>query len=108
MNEVLEYLDELGRSPFARWFESLNAPASARVATAVIRMQAGNLSNVQGVGNGVFEYRIDYGPGYRVYFGKDGETLIILVGGGTKKRQSRDIELAKQRWNDYKRRKRAQ
>lgn len=108
MNKVLEYLDERGRSPFARWFDRLNATPAARVTTALVRMEQGNFSNAKGVGGGVFETRIDFGPGYRVYFGKDGERIIILVGGGTKKRQSEDIEMAKGRWKDYKRRKKAQ
>ena len=72
--------------------------------TALLRIELGNLSNVKGVGAGVFEYRIDFGPGYRVYFGKDGETVVILLGGGTKKRQDRDIATAKERWKDYKER----
>ena len=107
MNEVREYLDEQGQGPFSRWFNGLDAAAAAKVTAAVARMGQGNLSNVEGVGGGVFEYKIDFGPGYRVYFGKDGETLIILVGGGTKKRQQEDIEVAKHRWQDYKRRKKA-
>jgi putative addiction module killer protein len=60
---------------------------------------------VKGVGGGVFEYRIDFGPGYRVYFGKDGEVLIILLGGGTKKRQQKDIETAHTLWQEYRQRK---
>jgi len=60
---------------------------------------------VKGVGAGVFESRIDFGPGYRIYFGKDGGELVILLGGGTKKRQQSDIETAHARWHDYKRRK---
>jgi putative addiction module killer protein len=68
-------------------------------------LELGNFSNVRGVGGGVFECRIDFGPGYRVYFGKDGETLVILLGGGTKKRQDRDIATARERWSDYKKRK---
>ena len=83
-----EYLDDVGRSPFGRWFDSLDAPAAARVTTALARVVQGNFSNVKGVGTGVFEYRIDFGPGYRVYLGKDGGALVILVGGGTKKRQA--------------------
>ena len=67
----------------------------------------GNLSNVKSVGEGVLEYRIDFGPGYRVYFGRDGEALVILLTGGTKKRQQRDIEAAIAYWQDYKRGKRA-
>ena len=108
MIEVREYLDEGGRSPYARWFDRLNAPAAAKVATALIRLGHGNLSNVKGLGGGVSECQIDFGPGYRVYFGKDGETLIILLGGGTKKRQQRDIETARALWEDYRRRRRAE
>ena len=105
MIEIREYIDIQGRSPYARWFNRLNAPAAAKVATALVRMEQGNLSNVKGVGSGVFESRIDFGPGYRVYFGKDGNALIILLGGGTKKRQQQAIETAKDLWRDYKRRK---
>lgn len=76
-----------------------------QLTTAIHRLELGNFSNVKGVGAGVFEYRIDFGPGYRVYFGKDGESLAILVGGGTKRRQDRDITLAHERWLDYKKRK---
>ena len=67
-------------------------------------MEHGNLSNAKGVGQGVFEYRIDFGPGYRVYFGGDGETLIVLLGGGTKVRQQRDIETAGNYWRECRRR----
>ena len=79
--------------------------AAAKITTAVRRLELGNFSNVKGVGAGVFEYRIDFGPGYRVYFGKDGDALVILLGGGTKKRQDRDIATAHMRWKDYKKRK---
>jgi putative addiction module killer protein len=82
---VLEYLDGLGSSPFAGWFATLDAPAAAKVTTATRRLELGNFSNVKGVGAGVFEYRIDFGPGYRVYFGKDGQSIVILLAGGTKK-----------------------
>ena len=68
-------------------------------------MEQGNFSNVTGVGAGVFEHSIDFGPGYRIYFGRDGERLIILLGGGSKKRQQRDIDQAIERWQDYKQRK---
>jgi len=68
-------------------------------------MQQGNFSNAKGVGSGVYEYRIDFGPGYRIYFGKEGERLVILLGGGTKKKQHEDIATALSRWQDYKLRK---
>ena len=102
---VAEYLDPSGRSLFRRWFDDLDATAAAKVSAALYRLGQGNFSNVEGVGGGVFEYRIDFGPGYRVYFGKDGPTFVILLGGGTKKRQSRDISAAADTWIDYKRRK---
>jgi putative addiction module killer protein len=75
------------------------------VTTALTRLAQGNFSNVKGVGFGVFECRVDFGPGYRAYFGKEGERLVILLGGGTKKRQQSDIEAAVTRWQEYKRRK---
>ncbi len=68
-------------------------------------MEQGNFSNVKGVGAGVLEYRIDFGPGYRIYFGKDGDALVILLGGGKKKGQQHDIAAAHERWKDYKQRK---
>lgn len=78
---------------------------AARITTTIRRLELGNFSSVKGVGAGVFEFRIDFGPGYRMYFGKDGEAIVILLGGGTKKRQERDIATAHERWTDYKKRK---
>ena len=105
MADIREYVDDHGRSPFGRWFDALDSGTAARVRTALARMEAGNLSNVRGVGGGVLEYRINVGPGYRVYFGRDGDTLIVLLGGGTKARQQRDIEDARELWREYRRRK---
>jgi putative addiction module killer protein len=102
---LLEYLDPSGRSAYAEWFDSLNAPAAARVVVATAKLAQGNFSNAKSVGEGVQEYRIDFGPGYRIYFGKDGERIVILLGGGTKKKQPRDISDAIFRWQDYKKRK---
>ena len=102
---VLEYLDPRGRSPFAAWFESLDANAAAKVAAALYRLEAGNFSNVKGVGRGVLERRIDFGPGYRIYLAKDGETVVILLGGSGKRRQGQAILAAQECWADYKRRK---
>lgn len=78
MIDVREYIDRNGRSPYSIWFNRLNARAAAKVATSLARLAQGNFSNVKGVGSGVFECRIDFGPGYRLYFGKDGEQLVIL------------------------------
>jgi putative addiction module killer protein len=105
MIDIREYLDRRGRSPFREWRSELNAEARAKVTTALYRVGLGNFSNAKGVGAGVFECRIDFGPGYRVYFGKDEEQLVILLGGGTKQRQQNDIHLALERWQDYKVRK---
>jgi putative addiction module killer protein len=79
--QILEYIDVAGGSPYRDWFESLNAPAAAKVTVALTRIELGNLSNVKSVGAGVQEYRIDFGPGYRVYFGRDGDRLVILLAG---------------------------
>jgi len=108
MNErkATEYLDPEGISPFGKWFNQLNAQAANKVTTAVYRLELGNSSNVEPVGEGVSEYKIDFGPGYRIYFGLDGKALIILLVGGSKKRQSRDIENAKKYWRLYKLKKR--
>jgi len=105
---VREYIDEAGRNPFGTWFATLDSTAAVRVTVALERISQGQRAAMKGVGEGVLEYKIDFGPGYRVYFGKDGDRLVILVGGGTKKRQDRDIAAAKRAWKDYKRRKRAE
>jgi putative addiction module killer protein len=102
--DVREYLEESGKSPFGAWFRTLNSAAAAKVTVAITRISQGNLSNAKSVGSGVLEFRIDFGPGYRLYFGRDGDVLVILLAGGTKKRQQRDIEASKVRWADYWRR----
>lgn len=103
---LVEYLDEDGNSPFGRWFGGLDALAAAKITVVLARMEAGNFSNAKSVGEGVQEYRLDWGPGYRVYFGRDGDRLVILLVGGTKRRQQRDIDAAQRFWSDYKARKR--
>ena len=103
---VKEYIGTNGKSPFTEWFDDLDAQAAAKVSAALTRIEMGNMSNVKGIGDGVLEYRIHFGAGIRIYFAKDGDILIILLGGGTKRRQQRDIEAAKSRWQEYKQRKR--
>jgi putative addiction module killer protein len=103
MVELRYYLGADGRGPFARWFDDLDTDAAAKVVRTLARIEQGNLSNAKSVGEGVHEYKIDFGPGYRVYFGRDGDRLVILLAGGTKKRQQRDIETARAYWRDYKR-----
>jgi|ERR1019366_211551 putative addiction module killer protein len=105
MLEVREYLDRRDRSPFGMWFNQLDKTVAAKVTVGVTRVALGNFSNVKSVGGGVFKYKLDYGPGFRIYFGRDGETVVILLGGGSKKRQSKDIQDAIVRWNNYQERK---
>ncbi len=102
-----EYLDDGGQSPFAVWFDGLDAVAAAKVVVSMTRIERGAVSNVKSVGDGVSEFRIDFGPGYRIYFGQDGARLVILLAGGTKRRQDADIGAAKARWNNYKARRKA-
>ena len=85
MVEILEYNDQFDDSPFHDWFEKLNTDAARKVTTPIYRVGHENFSNVKGVGSGVFECKIDFGPGYRAYFGKDGERIVILLGGGRNK-----------------------
>lgn len=101
---ILEYTDAGGNSPFQTWFDDLDSRASAKVVVALTRIEQGNLSNVKAIGHGVLEYKVDFGPGYRIYFGRIGNDLIILLGGGTKNRQQGDITAALSRWQDYKKR----
>jgi putative addiction module killer protein len=106
MMTVQQYVDAVGRCPFDRWFADLHAPAALKVRTALARLESGNTSALKAAGHGVHEVRIDFGPGYRVYVGIDGATLVILLGGSSKARQSAAIADAKLRWDDYRRRKR--
>ncbi len=99
--KVVEYVRQ-GASPFGTWFAALNAHTAAKIATALYRLEQGNFSNVKAVGKGVSEYRVDFGPGYRIYFGQEGEIVVILLGGGSKKTQGKDIVTAQTLWAEYK------
>ena len=103
--EIREYESQDGRSPFGAWFARLDAIAAAKVTASITRLGLGNTSNVKGLSGGLLELKIDFGPGYRVYFGKDGTEIVILLGGGTKKKQDQDIETARALWQAYKARK---
>jgi putative addiction module killer protein len=105
MIDVVLFEQSDGHSPFATWFDDLDRHAAAKVTIAVERLRHGNFSNVKAVGEGVQEFRIDWGPGYRLYLGRDGGKLVILLTGGSKHRQDRDIKRAKDLWTEYKRRK---
>jgi putative addiction module killer protein len=99
--EIKEFI-EAGNSPFAEWFNSLDAVTAARVDKYIRRLEVGNFGATKSLDKGVFELKLDFGPGYRVYFGRDGKTIIILLGGGSKRRQSADIAAAIERWKRYK------
>ncbi len=103
--QMLELLQPGGASPYAQWFDTLVPDVAAKITTAKLRMQLGNLSNVEWF-RGIGEYKIDFGSGWRIYLAKDGLKIIILLGGGSKKTQQRDIDTALALWADYKRRKR--
>ena len=102
--EVLEYIKEDGSNPYKTWFDSLNVQAAAKVTVAKARLELGNTSSIKWF-DGIGEYRIDWGPGYRVYLAQDGKNLIILFGGGTKKQQQKDINKAIELSKEYKFRK---
>jgi putative addiction module killer protein len=98
--EIRQYM-EGGRSPFAEWFDDLDAVTAARVDRYVRRLETGNFGAAKPLHEGVFELRLDFGPGYRVYYGREGQTIIILLGGGSKRRQDADIAAAVERWKRY-------
>jgi len=105
--QIVELLLEDGTSPYEEWFLSLDPVAAAKIAVAKFRLQQGNTSSIKWFG-GIGEYKVDWGPGYRIYLAKDGRRIIVLISGGTKKGQKRDVERAIDLWKDYKRRKRAE
>jgi putative addiction module killer protein len=104
---VEEYVREDGSSPYKKWFDSLDPQSAAKVTTAKLRLELGNTSSVKWFA-GMGEYVIDWGPGYRIYLAKDGDSLIVLFGGGTKRGQQRDIDQAMALLAEYKARKKAQ
>jgi putative addiction module killer protein len=103
---IRELLLDGGESPFSAWFNSLEAVAAAKVRVALGRMEQGNFSNVEWF-RGIGEFKINWGPGLRIYLARDGLRIVILIGGGTKKRQHQDIERACALWEDYNRRNKA-
>ena len=104
---VEEYIREDASNPYKKWFDSLSVQAAAKVTVAKLRMELGNTSNIKWF-DGIGEYVIDWGPGYRIYLARDGDTLIVLFGGGTKRGQQQDINRAKELFSEYKARKKAQ
>ncbi|ABM35409.1 type II toxin-antitoxin system RelE/ParE family toxin [Polaromonas naphthalenivorans] len=104
--KVEEYIREDSSNPYKHWFDGLPSQAAAKVTVAKLRMELGNTSSIKWF-DGMGEYVIDWGPGYRIYLAKEGDTLIVLFGGGTKRGQQRDIDKAKELLTEYKARKKA-
>ena len=105
MHEIRHYLTASGKNPFDGWLDALkDAKAEARIAARVARLAAGNFGDCKPLRGGVWELRIDFGPGYRVYYAISGPTQILLLCGGDKRRQSADVIRAAEYWNDYQRR----
>ncbi len=98
---IREYIKEDGSIPFKRWFDRLGNQAAAKVSISLARLEAGNTSNIKWF-SGLGEYKIDWGPGYRIYLLQDGNDLIVLLGGGTKKQQQKDITRARELLKEYK------
>lgn len=104
MIEIVMYATGTGQEPFSDWQDKLDKKTKAIIMQRLDRIRFGNFGDakrLQGV-SGIWEFRIDYGPGYRVYFGKEGSTIVILLTGGSKKNQIKDIAKAKQYWLNYK------
>ena len=102
---ILTYEKADGNVPFNEWLSALrDKKARAIIRTRINRVRLGILGDCKAVGEGVSELRIDFGAGYRVYFASEGKTIIVLLCGGDKSSQNKDIERAKEYWKDYKRR----
>jgi putative addiction module killer protein len=105
MVEVRRYVTEAGKDVFGQWLSGLNDPrAQAKIAVRIDRLAAGNLGDCKPLRDGVWELRIDWGPGYRVYYAMLGKASVLLLCGGDKRKQSADIKRAVEYWNDYQRR----
>jgi putative addiction module killer protein len=99
--EIREYYKANGEAPFRAWLKGLAAPYMVRVRTRLLRIEQGNLGDYKSLGDGIFELRMDFGPGFRLYFGFAGRGIVLLLCGGDKRAQGRDILRAKNYWRDY-------
>ena len=101
--EVVIYRDEHGKEPYTKWLGSIkDLRALANIDVRLERVRGGNFGDCKSVGGGVFELRIHYGSGYRIYLGKEGSKIVVLIYGGSKRSQVRDIDKAKGIWKNYK------
>lgn len=101
MPDIEEYLDEKGRSPFGEWLKTLDRDVRARVRTRIDRIVRGNFGDSRHLAEGVYELRLDFGPGYRIYYGRAGPVVVILLCGGDKSTQRADIDRARRYWLAY-------
>lgn len=100
--QIKQYITEDGKVPFAEWLDSFqDRKTRLKIKLRLDRVEQGNLGDFKVVGEGVFELRIDYGGGYRIYFGQVGLTIILLLCGGDKSSQKKDIKLAQKYWRNY-------
>jgi putative addiction module killer protein len=98
---IREYVTNEGRSPFREWLDALDVVARARVQARLLRFEMGNLGDHKNLKGGIWEARVRFGPGYRIYFGKDGNSIIVLLQGGDKSSQWKDVSRAKRFWRAY-------
>jgi len=99
--EIIVYSDTNGKQPFVKWLNSLSSIIRTRIQQRILRLSVGNFGDFKFLAEGIYELRLDFGPGYRVYFGKDGNTIVVLINGGDKGTQNKDINAAKKYWQDY-------
>jgi putative addiction module killer protein len=99
--KIREYIDEIEKSPYRRWLDELDTTTKARVQARILRVEQENLGDCKNLEDGVWELRLNFGPGYRVYFGFDGKELVILLVGGDKRSQTQDINQAIGFWKIY-------
>jgi putative addiction module killer protein len=99
--DVREYLAADGKNPYREWLDTLDVTPRARIQARVLRFSSGNLGDHKSVGGGVWEARVTFGPGYRIYFGKDGAQLVLLLLGGDKSTQAADVAQAQESWKAY-------
>ena len=98
---VREFVTADGRIPFREWLSTLDVAIRARIQVRILRFEAGNLGDHKSVGNGVWEARMPFGSGYRLYFGREGNRIIVLLVGGDKASQNKDVKLAQRYWDEY-------
>jgi putative addiction module killer protein len=103
--EIRQYVDRTGKNAFERWFDKLDETVQARVTVYLDRLERGNTGASKSIGGMLRELRLDFGPGYRIYFGWEGEQVVILLGGGSKRRQQADIERVRTLWTEFQQRK---